>query len=870
MHADTPSRLGLVATLATGLALLPALPAQTPRALFAELGGHGLPVSSSTGMATGDVDGDGDVDVLVPSSQQNRLFLNEGSGVFREAPAGRIPATGEPTLDLALGDVDGDGDLDLVAGNGWTGYSSSYYPVPGQNRLFLNDGIGNFVDVTETQLAVPPAYANAVALGDLDGDGDLDLVTANGELYAVRQNGLYLNDGSGTFTDVTATHLPPDANTSESVALGDVDGDGDLDLVFGNTMALAGTSLYLNDGSGRFSDVTDARLPAQADPVFGLVLFDADGDGDLDLAIGINGRDRLLLNDGLGSFGDVTIARMPSLSESTRSLVVSDVDGDGAVDLVAGSAAGPQIYLGDGAGTFVEDTAARVPGEIFASEVRVADVDGDGDDDMLVGASRNRLLLNVGGRFIDTTVPPTPVPSLALATGPRDSALGDIDGDRDLDYLVGSSRSSRLYRNEGGGILVDVTTPQLPPAAGIGAIAMGDVDADGDLDLVLGALAELLFINDGTGTFADETAARLPSDTALTGALALVDVDGDTDLDLVVANARAQNLLYVNDGRGIYRDETAARLPVDIDGSEGLAVGDFDLDGDQDLVFANAGAIGEQNRLYLNDGAGRYMDATSIGLPAAHHLSKAIVTGDVDGDGDLDLVVANAFTGPARLYLNEGLGSAVFIDAGDRLPAEVQLTKDLEIGDLDGDGDLDLLFSNGSRDGRIYLNDGSGTFTDGTSILSAGLHRSETVAVGDLEGDGDLDIVFGATYRRDLLYTNLSRQLHTPFPLRSGRSFALDAYARGGSSSTDAALPFLALAQASIPVPALGTFGLDPTQLAALVPILIPQPAGVGTLTIDIPDVPSLIGTPLFGQALLSRDGALRLTNVSADVVIAR
>ena len=145
-----------------------------------------------------------------------------------------LPADSDWTFAVALGDVDGDGDLDIVFGNG--GYHGE------QNRLYLNDGAGTFADVTATHMPVDSDSTTAVALGDVDGDGDLDIVFGNaGYCYPyypywcfTEQNRLYLNDGTGTFTDVTATRMPTHGDWTEAVALGDVDVAGDLDMSSGS------------------------------------------------------------------------------------------------------------------------------------------------------------------------------------------------------------------------------------------------------------------------------------------------------------------------------------------------------------------------------------------------------------------------------------------------------------------------------------------------------------------------------------------------------------------------------------------------------------------------------------------------------------
>ena len=199
----------------------------------------------------------------------------------------------------------------------------------------------------------------------------------------------------------------------------------------------------------------------------------------------------------------------------------------------------------------------------------------------------------------------------------------------------------------------------------------------------------------------------------------------------------------------------------------------------------------------------------------------------------------------------------------------------MALGDVDVDGDLDMVLGNDGYPGqnRLYLNDGTGTFTDATVARMPGDNDGiHAVALGDVDDDDDLDIVFGNLYPQNRLYLNLLRQLDAPFLLHTGHTYTLEAYARYGPPSvTDVALPFLSTGTASIPLPPLGTFGLDPTQMAALPPFIIRQPAGVGAVSFTVPNWPSLVGISLYAQALLVPlpfQAQARLTNVTADLII--
>ncbi|HET6201351.1 MAG TPA: FG-GAP-like repeat-containing protein [Planctomycetota bacterium] len=740
-------------------------------------------------------------------------------GLAPLAPAQRFgfthqmpPAESDLTQAVAVGDVDGDGDLDAFVGNGGQ-----------QSRLYLNDGTGVFTDVTATNLPALLDNTTAVALGDVDGDGDLDAFVGNG----FQQNRLYLNGGTGVFTDVTATNLPSPIQGTRAVALGDVDGDGDLDAFGGNASGQGQQDrLFLNGGAGVFTDVTATNLPALPDETRAVALGDVDGDGDLDAFVG-NGvffpasKNRLYLNGGTGVFTDVTATNLPALLDDTRAVALGDMDGDGDLDVFVGN------YQ-----------------------------------------QQNRLDLNVGtGVFTDVTA--TNLPGLLGNT--QAVTLGDVDGDGDLDAFIGNTGpflggQNRLYLNEGTGVFTDVTATNLPGLVDVTwAVALGDVDGDGDLDAFVGNYVQQnrLYLNGGTGIFTDVTVTSLPALMNATRAVALGDVDGDGDLDAFVGNYGQQNRLFLNGGAGVFADLTASNLPALSDATNAIALGDVDGDGDLDAFVGNEF---QQNRLYLNGGTGVLADVTATSLPALMNATRAVALGDVDGDGDLDAFVGHGGFIPAsqnRLYVNGGTG--VFTDVtATNLPALLDETRAVALADVDGDGDLDVFVGNYMQQSRLYLDAGTGAFTDVTATsLPAVLDNTFAVALGDVDGDGDLDAFVGnggTAWAQNRIYTNLTRQVAWRGIPRAGKFLTLDLWGSANGSWLLAA----SAGSADIPLPPFGSLRLFPPTLFIVAGGTI-DPQGSASLTFLVPANPALVGLSLYWQAVVGPP--LRFTNLEITPV---
>jgi len=292
-----------------------------------------------------------------------------------------------PSMDAAPIDVDRDRDVDLLV-------AIEHWP----NLLLINDGTGHFTDESASRIPQHALDSEDIGIGDFDRDGDLDIVVVSEDDGT---NEMYFNDGTDHFTD--ESHRWPVDGTSNAVAVGDIDRDGDLDIVVGNN---GQNELLLNDGKGAFVVATATHLPAIMDVTQDVDLGDVDRDGDLDLLVGNEDRNRLLIND-RGVFTDQTEERLPGRSggEETREADFGDADGDGDLDIVFANTQffvqnanrRNRLLINNGRGTFTDQTEDRLPGDVENTiDIDFVDVDGDRDLDLVlgnvpIGASGDRL-----------------------------------------------------------------------------------------------------------------------------------------------------------------------------------------------------------------------------------------------------------------------------------------------------------------------------------------------------------------------------------------------------------------------------------------------------------------------------------------------
>ncbi len=330
--------------------------------------------------------------------------------------------------------------------------------------------------------------------------------------------------------------------------------------------------------------------------------------------------------------------------------------------------------------------------------------------------------------YDDVTLPSCPILSYvdsgqALGgSATRDIALGDLDGDGDLDAVFAEIGGTvrQIWMNSGGLFTYSGQTLGLL----FTCVTLADIDSDNDLDAIVGTYnsqSNLVYVNDGTGTFtAGSSLGNSRAQDIESG-----DFDGDNDMDILLTTIGGSgDEIWFNDGAGNFLNSGQS---IGNATTYGASVGDIDGDNDLDIWAAYTGP----NRVFINDGSGIFTDS---GQTLGNFPSREVVLGDLDGDNDLDAFVANITTD--AVWINNGSGN---FSAGTTLPRTVAM--DADLADVDGDGDLDALIAVINAPDKIWLNDGAANFTD--SGLAIATSRTFAVAFGDVDNNNSIDALIG-------------------------------------------------------------------------------------------------------------------------------
>lgn len=691
------------------------------QAQFGEQRDISMSLANPTDAKCIDMDGDGDLDIVVSSSKDDKIvwYENLGGGVFGDQQIITTSTTNLVSLDLA--DVDNDGDIDL--------FSASTE----DNKIVWYENLGNNnfgSKQTITDNAVSPY---SIYSADLDNDGDPDLISAS---VGDDKIAWYENVGNGGFGPEQVVSSVADG--AYSVYASDIDGDNKFDILSAshNDGKIA---WYKNLGSGAFS--SENIITTNASGAKSVYSVDIDGDNDPDVLSASRYDDKIAWYENLGG-GNFGMQQVISTSlDEPSDVYSSDLDGDGDFDVLATSASNPNydsIVWYENLGNGIFGSQRIINGNINnGASVIAADLDGDGDFDVFglsdhSNSSPHKLIWheNTGGAFGAEKIIDASYSFFSVHAS-------DLDNDGDQDVIPGSYDNNKIiwYENQGNSLFKkNIAIDSI--SNGANYVHTADVDGDSDIDLLACHLGSIVWYeNLGNASFVFGN--MLDSSATETKSLYAGDIDSDGDIDILAA-LYTEDIIswYENLGNGVFG--LRKTISSQVDGVYSVFLADLDNDGDLDAQSASW--FDNKIAWYENLGGGIFGTQQIISSGSIGPVS--IYSADMNNDGKVDILSASR--GDGKIEWHENMGNGVF-QSRQIYSSSGSIASDVRAVDLDNDGDLDVLSASNyqlSPIGEIswYENLGSGLFGFRQNFYD---HINGTCYLysSDLDNDGSIDVL---------------------------------------------------------------------------------------------------------------------------------
>ncbi|MBW2310537.1 MAG: VCBS repeat-containing protein [Deltaproteobacteria bacterium] len=695
-----------------------------------------------------DIDCDGDLDVLSASSDDDTIawYQNSGTGSFSAEKVISSSALGAWSVHAS--DIDGDGDLDVLSASETDDKIAWYENLAGDGSAWSTHSITTTAD-----------YATCVYAADIDGDGDMDVLSASAEDKKIA----WYKNTTGNGSAWTANSITTSADGAWSVYAADIDGDGDMDVLSAsrNDDKVAWYENTAGDGSAW----TARNITTSADGATSVYAADIDGDGDMDVISASHIDDTIAWYENKGGSPiSWTAHTLSTTADWAISVHAADVDGDGDLDVMSASAVDHTI-------TWYENItihrSALFPAESSitttadgASSVYAADVDGDGDLDVLSASANDDTIAwhkNTAGDGSAWTEVDITAAAGTTADGARSIYAIDMDGDGDMDVISASYEDDTIawYKNTaaaGDGSTwaeVDITAAAGTTADGATSIFAADIDGDGDMDVLSASAIDdtIAWYENTGGIAASVTIDCTNANSDITYTARAEGASGNSiSITYVDPLANDQTLSVTTSGRDI-----TVNLATDSGGNITSTATEV-----ASAVTSNAIASKLVSVAVEGDGSGVVEAKAKTNLAGGvdpngstwtdHTISSSAVgatsvyAADVDGDGHMDVVSFSYSDDKIAWYKNTAGDGSAWTEH--TVTTVAVGTESVYAADIDSDGDLDIMSASSVDDKIAWYENTAGNGSAWTAhTISTAADGATSVYATDLDGDGDIDVM---------------------------------------------------------------------------------------------------------------------------------
>ncbi|CAF1481013.1 unnamed protein product, partial [Adineta steineri] len=659
---------------------------------------------------------------------------------------------------VAVGHFNNDNRLDFVVVNS-----------QGSNiAIFLANSNGGF-SMNDTYSTGFMTYPKTVAIADFDNDTRLDIIVTFSTDDVIK---IFFGTGNAKFGNRTSYSTGVESG-SQSIAIGDVNNDGRLDIVVGNVYA-ANIGLFIGIDYRKFEYRTIYMIGNNANPS-SVALGDFNNDNRLDIVFAADAENNLIIIFGLGNGTFINSTAFPlGYDSAPYSIVLADFNNDTKLDIAVACQKlfNIQIFLALANGTFANPKPYLTQDKALPISIAVSDFNNDKILDIAVGHLNSSYI----GIFIGTA-DGSFTNQITFSTGKQTSssviAVGNFNNDDYMDVVIANTQSNNIeifIRYDSGGI-IHSHTYSTGSATNPHSILVGDFNHDNQFDIAVanyGTGTISVLIAYGNITFAPQINYQTGLNS-LPKSIVVADFNNDLALDMIVANFGKDNIgLFFGSGNGTFTNQKTY-LTGSGSRPSSIAVSDFNNDKQLDIAIAQYGT--DNIGIFLGY---RHPDATrqKAVIPGSELHPCLIALADVNNDNLLDIVAINVTARSINIFL--GFDNGNFSNAIRSATGNGSLIQSFSIGDFNNDNRLDIVAINiDGTDIEIFLGCGNGSFADQSTYPIRNPYGSQWIAVGDFNNDNRTDIVVSNSFSHNIyvFLANANGTFPTPVEYSNGDEF---------------------------------------------------------------------------------------------------